>query len=239
MYEMKSRCLIFAAIFAMLGLVGCDEGDIQEAATETKTSGKVARLTAAVSGIDSWSAQYSVVLAAFAEGSDYAVVQKRLTEGDNGNVETTLNITSDDVATIELCVTNRLRQRIVSFASVPVSQLQGDSLHLAPGRVDVSMFQTIQDMVFTTTCARCHGLGNTPAAGLTLAQGQSYAALVNHEASKQERGVRVVPGDTEASLLHKVIHGAPAAVSFDHSNMIKEPTTIALIDNWINAGANK
>lgn len=236
---MKSRCLIFAAIFAMLGLVGCDEGDIQEAATETKTSGKVARLTAAVSGIDSWSAQYSVVLAAFAEGSDYAVVQKRLTEGDNGNVETTLNITSDDVATIELCVTNRLRQRIVSFASVPVSQLQGDSLHLAPGRVDVSMFQTIQDMVFTTTCARCHGLGNTPAAGLTLAQGQSYAALVNHEASKQERGVRVVPGDTEASLLHKVIHGAPAAVSFDHSNMIKEPTTIALIDNWINAGANK
>ena len=236
---MKSRCLIFAAIFAMLGLVGCDEGDIQEAATETKTSGKVARLTAAVSGIDSWSAQYSVVLAAFAEGSDYAVVQKRLTEGDNGNVETTLNITSDDVATIELCVTNRLRQRIVSFASVPVSQLQGDSLHLAPGRVDVSMFQTIQDMVFTTTCARCHGLGNTPAAGLTLAQGQSYAALVNHEASKQERGVRVVPGDTEASLLHKVIHGDPAAVSFDHSNMIKEPTTIALIDNWINAGANK
>lgn len=236
---MKSRCLIFAAIFAMLGLVGCDEGDIQEAATETKTSGKVARLTAAVSGIDSWSAQYSVVLAAFAEGSDYAVVQKRLTEGDNGNVETTLNITSDDVATIELCVTNRLRQRIVSFASVPVSQLQGDSLHLAPGRVDVSMFQTIQDMVFTTTCARCHGLGNAPAAGLTLAQGQSYAALVNHEASKPERGVRVVPGDTEASLLHKVIHGDPAAVSFDHSNMIKEPTTIALIDNWINAGANK
>ena len=236
---MKSRCLIFAAIFAMLGLVGCDEGDIQEPATETKTSGKVARLTAAVSGIDSWSSQYSVVLAAFAEGSDYAVVQKRLTEGDNGNVETTLNITSDDVATIELCVTNRLRQRIVSFASVPVSQLQGDSLHLAPGRVDVSMFQTIQDMVFTTTCARCHGLGNAPAAGLTLAQGQSYAALVNHEASKQERGVRVVPGDTEASLLHKVIHGDPAAVSFDHSNMIKEPTTIALIDNWINAGANK
>ena len=237
---MKSRCLIFAAIFAMLGLVGCDEGDIQEPATETKTSGKVARLTAAVSGIDSWSSQYSVVLAAFAEGSDYAVVQKRLTEGDNGNVETTLNITSDDVATIELCVTNRLRQRIVSFASVPVSQLQGDSLHLAPGRVDVSMFQTIQDMVFTTTCARCHGLGNTPAAGLTLTQGQSYAALVNHEASKQERGVRVVPGDTEASLLHKVICGDPAAaVSFDHSNMIKEPTTIALIDNWINAGANK
>lgn len=236
---MKSRCLIFAAIFAMLGLVGCDEGDIQEAATETKTSGKVARLTAAVSGIDSWSSQYSVVLAAFAEGSDYAVVQKRLTEGDNGNVETTLNITSDDVATIELCVTNRLRQRIVSFASVPVSQLQGDSLHLAAGRVDVSMFQTIQDMVFTTTCARCHGLGNAPAAGLTLAQEQSYAALVNHEASKQERGVRVVPGDTEASLLHKVIHGDPAAVSFDHSNMIKEPTTIALIDNWINAGANK
>ena len=101
------------------------------------------------------------------------------------------------------------------------------------------MFQSIQDLVFTGTCARCHGLGNSPAGGLTLAAGESYAALVGQESSHPERGVRVVPGNAPVSLLHKVIHGNPdAGVSFDHSNMIKESRSITLIDNWINAGAN-
>ncbi|MBQ7683426.1 MAG: hypothetical protein IJT48_02960 [Bacteroidaceae bacterium] len=235
---MKNRSLIFAAIFGALGLIACDEGDIQEQNPEAQTSGKVAQLTAHISGLDSWSSQYGVVLAGFAEGSDYAVVQKRLTEAGDGNVETTMNLTSDDVATIELCVTNRLRQRVVTFASAPISQMLGDTLRLDAGDVNAGMFQSIQDLVFTTTCARCHGLGNSPAANLSLAEGQSYAALVSHDASRPERGVRVVPGDAEASLLHKVIHGDSAAgVSFDHSNMIKESTTITLIDSWINAGA--
>ena len=237
---MKNRSLIFAALFAALGLVACDEGDIQEESTAVQTSGKVVRLTAHVSGLDSWSSQYSVVLAGFAEGSDYAVSQKLLPEGSDGDIQTTMNLTSDEVTTVELCVTNRLRQRVVSFASVPVSQMQGDTLQLAAGNVNISMFQSIQDLVFTTTCARCHGLGNSPAGGLTLAEGKSYADLVDQPSSHPERGVRVVPGNATISLLHKVINGDPeAGVSFDHSNMIKESRTITLIDNWINAGAHQ
>jgi len=236
---MKNRSLIFAAIFGALGLAACDEGDIQEQVTDVQTSGKVAQLTAHISGLSTWSSQYSVVLAAFAEGNDYAVSQKLLPEGADGDVTATLNLTSDDVSTVELCVTNRLRQRVVSFASAPISQLQGDTLLLAAGDLNLSMFQSIQDLVFTGTCARCHGLGNSPAGGLTLAAGESYAALVGQESSHPERGVRVVPGNAPVSLLHKVIHGNPdAGVSFDHSNMIKESRSITLIDNWINAGAN-
>ncbi len=236
---MKNRSLIFAAIFGALGLAACDEGDIQEQAADVQASGKVAQLTAHVSGLDSWSSQYSVVLAAFAEGSDYAVAQKPLPEDAEGDVQTTLNLTGDALTTVELCVTNRLRQRVVSFASVPVSQLQADTLRLDAGNVDLGMFTTIQELVFTGTCARCHGLGNSPAGGLTLAAGESYAALVGQPSSHPERGVRVVPGNATVSLLHKVIHGDPeSGVKFDHSNMIKEARTITLIDNWINAGAN-
>lgn len=235
---MKLRSLIFAALFAAVALASCDEGDIQEQTTEVQTSGKVALLNVHISGLDSWSSQYNVVLAAFAQDSEYAAVQKPLPEGAEGDVQTTLKITSADVTAIELCVTNRLRQRVVTFASVDIDQLQGDTIRLDAGIVDVSMYRTIQNQVFTTTCARCHGLAGSPAAGLTLAEGQSYAALVNRESTKPERGIRVVPGNAAESLLHKVIHGDPeSGVGFDHSNMIKDSKTMTLIDHWINAGA--
>lgn len=235
---MKLRSLIFAALFTAVALASCDEGDIREQTTEVVTSGKVALLNVRISGLGSWSPQYNVVLAAFAQDSEYAAVQKPLPEGAEGDVQTTLKITGADVSTIELCVTNRLRQRVVTFASVAVDPLQGDTIRLDAASVDAGMYRTIQHQVFTPTCARCHGLGNAPAAGLTLAEGQSYAALVNRESAKPGRGLRVVPGNATESLLHKVIHGDPGSgVGFDHSNMIKDSKTTTLIDHWINAGA--
>lgn len=232
---MRRNKLIFAALLASLTLLGCDEGDIEEHDKRVQTSGKIAKLTAHITGIDSWSSQYSIVLAGFAEDNSNAIVQKRLLDSDE---VTTLSLTSDDIATIELCVTNRLRERIATFATVSAQQLQGDTVYLDAGNVDLGMYKTIQDLVFTGTCARCHGLGATPAGDLTLVEGQSYAQLVNHPARIEAGGMRVVPGSAATSLLHKVIHGDPeAGVRFDHSNMIKEQNTITLIDNWINNGA--
>lgn len=229
---------IFAALLAALCLASCDEGDIIERDEGVQTAGKVVQLTATVTGADSWSSQYSLVLAGFAEGSSTAVVQKRLQVADGEPFATTLELTRDDISTLELCVTNRLRERVVSFYSEPAAQISGDTIRLSAGSVDVGMFKAIQDLVFTGTCARCHGLGASPAGTLTLVEGQSYEQLVGHEARLPENGLRVVPGDASQSLLHKVIHGdTEAGVRFDHANMIKEQTTIALIDNWINAGA--
>ena len=235
---MRKNKLIFAALLGVVGLTACDEGDIQEQNGVGQTAGKTAKLTATITGMDTWSPQYSVVLAGFAEGNDNAVVQKRLPDGVGDDVTTTLSLTADDIETVELCVTNRLRQRVVTFASVSVSQMQGDTVFLHAGNVNLGMFQSIQDVVFTSTCARCHGLGSSPAGSLTLVEGQSYEQLVNHPARLPQNGIRVVPGDPAASLLHKVVHGDPeAGVSFDHSNMLKAATAVSLIDNWIAAGA--
>ncbi len=217
-------------------LTSCDEGDITEAELSGATEGMVAELTADITGLDTWSSQYTLVLAAFNSESDYAVTQKQVTDDGSGRVRVTMKLTQSNIETLELCVTNRLRQRVVSFASVDMSSASGDTLRLNAGSVDVGMYSTIQELVFNSTCARCHGLGNTPAAGLSLVTGESYDNLVNHAASKPERGTRVVPGDASNSLLHKVIHGDEAAgVSFDHSNMIKETAVVSLIDNWINS----
>lgn len=222
-----AACVVFVA-------TSCDEGDIKEAELTGNNEGRMAKLTANLTGMDTWSSQYSLVLAGFNSDSEYAVLQKPVPEGSKGDVTMTMKLAQGDIETIELCITNRLRQRITTFASVDVNSQSGDTLRINAGTVDVSMFNTIQDMVFTVTCARCHGLGNSPAAGLSLAKGESYANLVNHVAKNPDNGMRVVPGDAESSLLHKVIHGdANSGVPFDHSNMIKENTTITLIDNWI------
>ncbi len=231
---------IFASLLALMTLVACDEGDIVDNDEGLKAEGKTASLTATLTGVASWSTQYSIVLAGFAEGSDNAIVQKKLQATDGEPLATTLTLTDNAIATVELCVTNRLRQRVVTFVSVPVSQLEGDTIRLDAGHLDIGMYKAIQDLVFTGTCARCHGLGATPAGNLTLVEGQSYGQLVGHEARRPENGIRVVPGKADESLLHKVIHGDPqAGVNFDHANMIKEQTTITLIDNWINAGADE
>ena len=234
---MRKKSLIFATVFGAIGIVACDEGDIYETDGKVQTTGKTVLLTATVTGMDSWSSKYSVVLAGFnAEGVN--IVQKPLPEGTEKAVRTTLELTSDDVARIELCVTNRLRERVVTFAGMDVTDVQDDTIRLDAGNVNLGMYQCIQDLVFTSTCARCHGLGNKPAGDLTLVEGQSYAQLVNHVSRVPANGIRVVPGNISASLLHKVIHGdAGEGVRFDHSNMIKEATTIALIDNWITDGA--
>jgi len=234
---MKKNSLIFAALFGVLALTACDEGDIIEDNSGSLTSGKTAVLTANLTGVDTWGSQYSIVLAGFAEGSANAVVQKRLIDIVDGHVETTLSITADNLQTIELCATNRLRERVATFASVDVSSGTGDTIRLDAGSLDIGQFATLQRLVFTGTCARCHGLGEHSAGDLSLVEGQSYAQLVDHPARLAENGIRVVPGSTDKSLLHHVVHGDAAGIKFDHSNMIKELTTINLLDNWISGGA--
>ena len=60
---------IFAALAA-----ACDDGRIQEQETETYEEGYSVRLIGAVSGVGSWTDGYSVVLAGFEDGNDYAVI---------------------------------------------------------------------------------------------------------------------------------------------------------------------
>ena len=234
---MKKNNLIFAALFATIGFAACDEGDILDADDTARTAGKTVVLTADLTGITTWGAQYSIVLAGFAEGSNYAVTQKRIAAVADGHVETTLDITADSLSTIELCATNRLRERVASFATINMEAAQGDTLRLDAGALDIGQFATLQQLVFTGTCARCHGLGATPAGELTLVEGESYGQLVNHPARLPENGMRVLPGSPTESLLHHVVNGTASGIRFDHSNMIKEQTTLTLIDNWINGGA--
>ena len=119
-----------------------------------------------------------------------------------------------------------------------VGFIVGDTIYLDAGEVDASMYSAIQQ-VFDNTCAQCHGLSTTAAAGLYLTGERSHADLVGQPATTVE-GTRVIPGDAEASVLHKVINpGNEAGLGFSHEGMINSSATLRLVDEWINAGAKE
>ena len=158
----------------------------------------------------------------------------------NSNVSLTLPNIGSNVKTIELCVTNRLRKRVLTYQSLDVASISGDTLYMDAGQVDAHMYAAIQENIFDKTCAQCHGGSTSPAAGLYLTADKSHASLVNQPSTQVEDGIRVIPGNAEESILHKVINpGNVLGLGFSHENMITSSTDLRLIDEWINAGAKE
>jgi mono/diheme cytochrome c family protein len=101
--------------------------------------------------------------------------------------------------------------------------------------------------IFDDRCIDCHdaskqGIPNDPS--LPLTADASYDALVNHKADADCGGVRVVPGDPDASyLFQKISEEMPCdgpRMPRGHELIVPPPLTdeqIALIRSWILAGA--
>ncbi len=82
-----NKILTFVWCCAALLLASCDSGNIHEEMVTTTREGLTVRMTGRLRGAESWSDRYQVVLAAFADGSDYTLVQKeipsQLIDGDS------------------------------------------------------------------------------------------------------------------------------------------------------------
>ena len=235
---MKKNCGIFALLLAAATLAGCDDGAIPRKEFVTTHSGYTARLTGHITGADSWPDYYQLVLAGFGD-SEYAVTQVQVSPDSQRNVNLALSDLGSDIRTVELCVTNRLRRRILTYQSADVAAAVDDTIHLEAGQLDAGMYTAIQQEIFNPTCAQCHGLSTTPAAGLYLTEGQSHASLVDQPATSVE-GIRVIPGNADGSVLHQVIHpGNELDLGFSHDGMITSSAELRLIDEWINYGAKK
>ncbi len=95
---------------------------------------------------------------------------------------------------------------IVGCADHIVSEC--DECNPVESDVKLNTFSGIQTKLFDTTCALsgCHG-SNATQANLLLTPGNSYSALVNQQGSIFSQFLRVKPGDSENSLLIKVLKG--------------------------------
>ena len=101
---------------------------------------------------------YSVVVAGFDDESDYAIVSKVVpaSESDNDEIQLTMSGITDEVTTVELCVINKLRKRIVSLVAMECTDI-ADTILMDAGKVDASMYKASQQKIFNATFTACHG----------------------------------------------------------------------------------
>ena len=235
----------FIFSFLSLHLVSCDSGDIEEQSYTITDKGHTVKLTAVLSGIETWESKYSISLAGFSTGDNYAQVVRSLpnTTPDGTRVEMILSNIGDNINTVELAITNRLRERIITLARVNLEDYTNkkDTIYMDLGVTDVSKFGALQLGLFNMACIQCHGgNGGAGAAGLNLTEGRSFANLVNVPSSRKEGMMRVVGGNAQESLLHQMMaEGGENLLHVNHteilSNQFRENLNEVrqLIDEWI------
>lgn len=233
------KSIIFALWLVTLTYSNCDDGPVYEKEVEIAAEGRTVHLTGRLSGIDRWTDGYSVVLAGFEEGNNYAVISKPLptSNADGEEAELILTGIKENVSTVELCVINRLRERMVTFQERRTAEAP-ETIEMNVGNVDVGMYSAIQRRIFNTTCVHCHGGTTQAAAGLMLTERASYQALVGQPSNKEEGWLRVTPGDAEGSLLHRLLRTDLSKTwRYDHSKEVLAVDWLELMDQWMNHGA--
>jgi hypothetical protein len=230
----KLQTYILLSALTLCSLTSCDDGPVYESSSsDADSNNRSVTLEGTLSGWDGWSDGMSVVLAGFEEDNDYAVISKPVTTAEG----LTLSQIPESVTSVELCVINRLRQRVATFKEIDFTQ---QTATMNVGTLSVSMYSCIQQSVFNTTCAHCHGGSNFAAAGLNLTEGKSYDCLVNHASKKVDGGTLVVPGNADGSVLPQVLGSSLTSTwGYDHSKEVLDANVLSMIDSWINAGAAK
>jgi hypothetical protein len=106
-----------------------------------------------------------------------------------------------------------------------------------PAPAPASMFQEIQDTIFTPICTACHAGANAPR-GLRLDAGNSFALLVNTPSVEVPALLRVNPGNPDESYLVQKISGTAAVGERMPLGGAPLPQDrIDLVRSWIAAGA--
>ncbi len=232
---MKKNGLIVAACWAMM-FASCDDGRLYEKPVIIPEEGRVVKLTGRLTGIGDWANGYNVVVAGFTDDSDYAIISKSVTAGEDGETEVVLSGLGDEVQRVEFCVVNRLRKRILTFQKADLQPT--DTIRLEVNSMDVGMYATMQKQLFNTTCTSCHGASTFAAKGLYLTEGKSYEALVNVPSAIRPDSMLVNPGNATASVLYQVLdNDLDATLSRPHHEMIstQEVNWLTLVRDWINS----
>lgn len=244
---MKNLLFSILSLTTILALSSCDDGSIEKE-TSTTTGGKVVKIEGFITGLGSWSSRYDVAVAGFTEDADnevlpYATISKVITVDADGHASIVLSSIGSSVKTIDVCVLNRLRQRIVTFSSKDISnESSGDTIRFDFGTLDASMLAGIQKGIFDATCIACHGANGHAAAGLNLTESNSYEMLVGKSSRKIPRYKLVEPGSSDSSVVWQVIYDDVSSSGWgqNHSDMLNKERAsglLQLLKDWINDGA--
>ena len=112
-------------------------------------------------------------------------------------------------------------------------------LALLPGcPTGTPTLEEVQEDVFTLSCAfsTCHGNAQESDLGLTDSA-MSFSELVNVESFEIPGEIRVIPGDSENSLLYQVLDADVGVVRQMPVNSSGTPKQKAMVAAWIDGGA--
>lgn len=240
---MKNLLILLALALA---LAACDSGDIQEKTVAVSNSGKTVKLTAMLNGVSTWGGEKTLALAGFSDQSNYAVVQRAIPSAtaDSTRVEVVLSSLGTGIRTVELVLSNKLRERLITLASVDLNDYEDygpkDTIRLSLDTLDVSLYGCLQRGLFDKACTQCHGATGRAAGRLNLMAGLSHGNLVDVPSTQKEGYIRVKTGDPANSLLHLILNeGGEQLLHYNHTEVLSSQfksnlTQVReLIDEWI------
>lgn len=230
---MKMRCKTICLFWAVIpfAFAGCDDGKIYPEETEGNSTGLTVVMKGDISGAGNFYGDgFALTLSAFEDGNDYAVISKTVSDG---NSDVTLSNIPARANTVELCVINSLRKRVMRLASLSVEDTPDREMVFNVGEVDASPFNVIGECVFATTCVQCHGATGKAAAGLDLLPEKAYSMLVDVPSTVVEGEMRVRPGEPDVSTLWQAV-ATPLSESwkYDHKNLLTIDCQ-KFIEEWI------
>lgn len=224
----------------LLMFCSCDEGRIYDEDVVAVEKGGIVRFRAGLTGPESWTEDYTLAVAGFADDSEYALISKNVESAITADGRCDLIMTGipENVSSIELCALDRLRRRVAVFASAAY-RVSPDTVFIDSETVNVSMAHAIQQEILNTTCVQCHGRSNFVAAGLDLTEAKSFASLVAVPSVKMSGLNRIEPGRSDRSVFYMILSGdCSSSWSYDHSVEVVRQEKLELIKNWIDGGAD-
>lgn len=227
--------LIFAVF---LLLTSCDDGDLvtQEAG---EAEGLKATMQVSFSGTKAWPSAYLMVLAAYGDDKEIPLMSKQISapKSESEQVSLTLNGLPDNTKTIGISILTKGRKLIYNYYTYDISQATGD-VTLPVETIDIASYDRIQHQMFDRYCVACHDATGHASAGLHLADGISYKALVSQPAQLSDKGWMLVkPGDAGNSFLSHIL--TEDIVKYNHTDVLPESELVTLIKTWIANGAKE
>lgn len=230
---------VLSLIFATIFFASCDDGRIYDDKTGNTTTGTTLKFTGKLQGSDLWDDGYTLALAVFGKDNEYAINAKNIS-ATSSDAETTVILSgiTDAASTVELCVINRLRERVVSFASIDY-KTDEDTIIMNVGEMNVGLHSAIQQTIFNTTCVHCHSANaQEGVAYLSLTAENSYDALVGKESRKKPGEYLVKPGEPANSVIYSILkNDAGKDWRYDHGKEVLNGNRMTLLENWIKCGA--
>lgn len=241
-----NRFFLLAIISCLLA--SCDSGNILDKEITVRESGKVVKLTATIIGISDWGGKYNVAVAAFSSDNQYALTQRAISENiaEGTSVSIVMNNLSAEVNTVELALTNRLRKRILTLASMNIDDFKddGDTIRMDIGAIRIDEMGCIQRGILDVACIQCHGANGRSAGNLNLTEGNAPACLVDVDAQSSVAGQgykRIVEGNPDASLLYQILNpGGEDILHYNHTEVLSSQfknnldEVKSLLYEWIN-----